>query len=81
MYRNRFERYMGELTARLLRHSLSRRWAVPEGTGWVNYIRCHDDIGWTFSDEDAREAGIDGFEHRKFLNRFYTGRFERNNFV
>ncbi len=63
-------------SARLLRHSLSRRWAVPEGTGWVNYIRCHDDIGWTFSDEDAREAGIDGFEHRRFLNRFYTGRFE-----
>lgn len=61
--------------ARLLRHSLGRRWWIPEGTGWVNYIRCHDDIGWTFSDEDAAEIGINGHDHRHFLNLFYTGRF------
>lgn len=61
--------------ARLLRHSLARRWRIPEGTGWVNYIRCHDDIGWTFSDEDAAEIGINGHDHRHFLNLFYTGRF------
>lgn len=63
-------------SARLLQHSLSRRWSIPAGAGWVNYVRCHDDIGWTFSDEDARELGIDGYAHRQFLNRFYTGRFE-----
>ena len=61
---------------RLLSVSLKNRWAVPEKCAWVNYIRCHDDIGWTFSDEDAAALGINGYEHRKFLNRFFTGRFD-----
>ena len=43
---------------------------------WVNYVRCHDDIGWTFSDEDATVWGVNGYDHRQFLNAFYTGRFE-----
>ena len=45
------------------------------GTAWVNYVRSHDDIGWTFADEDAAELGIDGYSHRRFLNDFYVGRF------
>jgi amylosucrase len=59
----------------LLHHSMQRRFALPEGCTWVNYVRCHDDIGWTFADEDAAEIGINGFDHRQFLNEFYTGRF------
>lgn len=61
---------------KLLSASLKKRWYIPEHCSWVNYIRCHDDIGWTFSDEDAAALGINGYEHRKFLNRFFTGRFE-----
>ena len=61
---------------RLMQQALERRHALPPGTAWVNYVRSHDDIGWTFADEDAAEFGIDGFAHRQFLNRFYTGRFE-----
>ncbi len=60
----------------LLIKSLKKRWTIPKGCGWVNYIRCHDDIGWTFSDEDAGECGINGYDHRHFLNRFYTNRFD-----
>lgn len=60
----------------LLSMALERRHATPPGTAWVNYVRSHDDIGWTFADEDARELGIDGFDHRRFLNRFYVNRFE-----
>jgi amylosucrase len=60
---------------KLLNYSLSNRFATPPGCGWVNYVRCHDDIGWTFSDEDANHLWIDGFRHRQFLNAFYTGRF------
>ncbi|MBC8098755.1 MAG: DUF3459 domain-containing protein [Armatimonadetes bacterium] len=60
---------------RLLRHSMSHRWDLPAGTAWVNYVRVHDDIGWSFADEDARAVGIAGFDHRQFLNVFYTGRF------
>jgi amylosucrase len=60
---------------RLLRHSMSKRFDLPPGTAWVNYVRVHDDIGWSFADEDAAELGINGFDHRQFLNQFYTGRF------
>jgi glycosidase len=59
----------------LLHHSMQRRFATPPGCTWVNYIRCHDDIGWTFADEDAWELNINGYDHRQFLNRFYTGQF------
>lgn len=62
--------------ATLLRRSMAHRFAIHPDTQWVNYVRCHDDIGWTFSDEDAFAVGIRGFDHRAFLNRFYTGRFE-----
>jgi amylosucrase len=60
---------------RLLRQALQERFEIPAGCAWVNYVRCHDDIGWTFSDEDALRLGIQGYEHRQFLNAFYTGRF------
>ncbi len=59
----------------LLDQALRERFKIPPACAWVNYVRVHDDIGWTFSDEDAEHLGIDGFEHRKFLNAFYTGRF------
>ena len=61
--------------SRLLVRSLQKRYALPANCAWVNYIRSHDDIGWTFSDEDARQLGMDPFLHRNYLNRFYTGRF------
>jgi amylosucrase len=60
---------------KLLNESLRERFRIPPGCGWVNYVRCHDDIGWTFSDEDAARLDVNGFYHRQFLNRFYTGRF------
>jgi amylosucrase len=61
---------------RLLRHSMMRRFPIPSDCSWVNYVRCHDDIGWSFADEDAGELWINGFDHRQFLNRFYTNQFE-----
>ncbi|HTH14667.1 MAG TPA: amylosucrase, partial [Spirochaetia bacterium] len=60
---------------KLLALSLAKRHALPPGTAWVNYIRCHDDIGWTFADEDAAQVAMNGYDHRQFLNRFYTGEF------
>lgn len=61
---------------KLLIHSLQKRFNLPPNTAWVNYIRCHDDIGWAFSDDDAGEVGIIPSDHRKFLNDFYIGRHE-----
>jgi hypothetical protein len=60
---------------RLLSQALETRFKLPQGTAWVNYVRVHDDIGWTFSDEDAAGLGINGYDHRRFLNEFYRGRF------
>ncbi|MDQ1512914.1 MAG: amylosucrase [Microbacteriaceae bacterium] len=61
--------------ASLLAQALERRHAIPAGCAWVNYVRSHDDIGWTFADEDAAELGIAAFDHRRFLNAFYVNRF------
>lgn len=60
---------------KLLRKSMQHWFALPDGCAWVNYVRSHDDIGWTFADEDGYELGINGFDHRLFLNAFYNGRF------
>ena len=60
---------------RLLHASLQARFPIDPECTWVNYLRCHDDIGWTFDDAIANQLGIDGNGHRKFLNDFYTGRF------
>ena len=61
--------------ARLLGQALERRQRINPNCSWVNYVRSHDDIGWTFADEDALELGIIGFNHRRFLNAFYVNRF------
>jgi amylosucrase len=59
----------------LLQMALEERHHLPEGTAWVNYVRSHDDIGWTFADEDAARLGIRACDHRRFLNQFYVNRF------
>ena len=59
----------------LLKHAIKERFTIDHRCAWVNYVRCHDDIGWTFSDEDARNIGINAYDHRRFLNSFYTGEF------
>ena len=43
---------------KLLQRSLSHRHKLPQHTAWVNYLRCHDDIGWTFDDK-GRGSGRD----------------------
>ncbi len=60
---------------KLLSQALATRFKINPETAWVNYVRVHDDIGWTFSDEDAAILGINGSDHRRFLNEFYRGRF------
>lgn len=60
--------------ASMLSQAIERRHNIPRGCAWVNYVRSHDDIGWTFSDEDALELGKLGSNHRKFLNAFFVNR-------
>jgi amylosucrase len=61
--------------ARLATHALQQLPAPPPTTAWVTYARCHDDIGWAVSDDDAAAVGLSGYEHRRFLSDFYTGDF------
>ncbi len=58
---------------RLARTALSRMRPAPPSTSWVTYLRCHDDIGWAVSDEDARAVGLEPHAHRSFLSDFYAG--------
>ena len=47
-----------------------------ERATWLNYARCHDDIGLGFDDRDIRAAGYDPAPHRRFVLDYFTGRFE-----
>ncbi len=60
---------------RILQQAMKQRFAIAPGCTWVNYVRCHDDIGWAFADDDVISAGFTPREHRPFLTRFYTGKF------
>jgi amylosucrase len=43
---------------------------------WLNYIRCHDDIGLGFDDADVVRAGYNPRAHRQFLVDYYTGKYD-----
>jgi amylosucrase len=53
-------------------HSLPNK---LERATWLNYVRCHDDIGLGFDDNDIRRAGFDPVKHRRFLIDYFTGRY------
>ena len=57
----------------LLRTTLSNLPQIPDQATWVNYVRCHDDIGWGISDENAAAVGQSGYDTRKFCSDFYAG--------
>ena len=42
---------------------------------WLNYVRCHDDIGLGFDDRDIVAAGYQPYSHRKFLLEYFTGEY------
>lgn len=47
----------------------------PYGTTWINYTRCHDDIGLGYEDYMIKHAGYNPLEHRKFLQEYYAGSY------
>jgi amylosucrase len=59
----------------LLTNTLRAMPPIPPGAGWVTYVRCHDDIGWAVTEEDAGAVGEDAHLHRRFLADFYAGEF------
>lgn len=49
---------------------------LPKWATWVNYARCHDDIGWGFNEGAIAEMGLSPQAHKQFLIHFYGGAFE-----
>lgn len=45
----------------------------PYGTSWITYTRNNDDIGLEYEDEAILQAGFTPFEHRKFIQDYYSG--------
>ncbi len=43
---------------------------------WLNYVRCHDDIGLGFDDADILRADYQPQAHRRFLLDYFTGNYE-----
>jgi amylosucrase len=66
---------LAERKVALLTHALQNMPGIPSSTSWCTYVRCHDDIGWAVTEEDAAGVGLNGHAHRAFLSDFYTGRF------
>jgi amylosucrase len=66
---------LAEREVRLMTKTLTHISAIPTGSAWLTYVRCHDDIGWAVTEEDAAAVGLNGFAHRAFLSDFYSGIF------
>ncbi|MGZ8143896.1 MAG: alpha-amylase family glycosyl hydrolase [Methylosarcina sp.] len=62
--------------AKLLYQGIKHFPAKLERATWLNYVRCHDDIGFGFDDNDVIAAGYEPFAHRKFLVDYFSGRFD-----
>ncbi|MCR5073501.1 MAG: alpha-amylase family protein [Clostridiales bacterium] len=60
---------------RLLEHQLGQVFALPKEYGFLNYLRCHDDIGWGLDYAYLNRFGMDEVKHKKFLNDYLTGKW------
>jgi amylosucrase len=61
--------------ASVLNHGVKNLPNKLERATWLNYVRCHDDIGLGFDDSDIRLAGYDPAQHRRFVIDYFTGKF------
>jgi len=62
--------------AKLLYQGVKNLPAKLERATWLNYVRCHDDIGFGFDDNDIRAVGYEPFAHRNFLVDYFSGQFD-----
>ncbi|MDO4465673.1 MAG: alpha-amylase family protein [Bacillota bacterium] len=59
---------------RLLKHQLETVFTLPKEYTFLNYLRCHDDIGWGLEYKFLEPFGIEEVAHKKFLNDELTGK-------
>ena len=60
---------------RLMERSLSIDYGIPEEGTWINYVRCHDDIGWGFENGVLKDLGLDPELHKQYMIQFMEGRY------
>lgn len=60
---------------RLLRHQLDALAALPKEYVFLNYLRCHDDIGWGLDYPFLSQFGMEEVPHKAYLNAYFTGEF------
>ena len=58
---------------RLLKHQLGQVFALPKQYVFLNYLRCHDDIGWGLDYDYLQQFGIEEVPHKKYLNDYLKG--------
>ena len=61
---------------RLLKRQLDTVCGLPREYTFLNYLRCHDDIGWGLDFDFLRQFGMEEVAHKRFLNDYFTGKFE-----
>lgn len=60
---------------RLLRRQMDIVSSLPRQYLFLNYLRCHDDIGWGLDYNWLKTQGMEEVPHKKYLNDFLTGAF------
>ena len=62
-------------SVKLLRHQLGTVFALPKDYTFLNYLRCHDDIGWGLDYDYLETDGLSQIPHKKYLNDYLTGKY------
>ena len=58
---------------RLLKKQLDIVSALPKDYVFLNYLRCHDDIGWGLDYKALLQEGLGEVSHKKYLNDYFRG--------
>ena len=59
--------------ARLLKRQLDVVNSLPKEYVFLNYLRCHDDIGWGLDYAFLKENGMEERSHKQYLNDYFQG--------
>ena len=60
---------------RLLKKQMDILNHLPKQYVFLNYLRCHDDIGWGLDYETLKQWGMEEIPHKRYLNDFFTGKY------
>ena len=61
---------------KLLRRQMDIVNSLPKEYTFLNYLRCHDDIGWGLDFATLKWWGMQEIPHKRFLNDYFTGKTE-----